>query len=165
MPETGEDMRILVPVDGSAAAQHAVAHALWLAHGRAGGMIVLLNVQNRETLGLSDIDAHAEQELELAAMRSALELDDAVRTCEAADMPFEARAEFGPVAETIDRIAREDHADHIVMGTRGLGRVGGLLLGSVSTAVIRLTDLPVTLVKRTTHAQPSSGASEKPPAP
>ena len=54
----------------------------------------------------------------------------------------EARAEYGPVAETIDRIARETVADQIVMGTRGLGRLRGLLLGSVATQVVHLADIP-----------------------
>jgi nucleotide-binding universal stress UspA family protein len=33
------------------------------------------------------------------------------------------------------------------MGTRGLGRVSGLLLGSVATKVLHLTKVPVTLAK------------------
>jgi nucleotide-binding universal stress UspA family protein len=35
----------------------------------------------------------------------------------------------------------------IVMGTRGQGAVGNLLLGSVATKVIHLSKVPVTLVK------------------
>jgi nucleotide-binding universal stress UspA family protein len=35
----------------------------------------------------------------------------------------------------------------IVMGTRGLSPVTGLLLGSVATRVIHVVGLPVTLVK------------------
>ncbi|MBV8321628.1 MAG: universal stress protein, partial [Hyphomicrobiales bacterium] len=33
------------------------------------------------------------------------------------------------------------------MGTRGLGGVRGLLLGSVATQLLHLVDVPVTLVK------------------
>ena len=48
----------------------------------------------------------------------------------------------------IHRIAGEEKADHIIMGTRGLGGIRGLLLGSVSTQVLHLVgDVPVTLVK------------------
>ena len=48
----------------------------------------------------------------------------------------------------IHRIAGEEKADHIIMGTRGLGGIRGLLLGSVSTQVLHLAgDVPVTLVK------------------
>ena len=58
------------------------------------------------------------------------------------------RMEFGEaVAETIDRVARETGADQIVMGARGLGRFRGLMLGSVTTQVVHLANVPVTLVK------------------
>ena len=53
----------------------------------------------------------------------------------------------GPVGETIAAYAKEQHCDHIVMGSRGLGAVSGMVLGSVATKVIHLTDVPVTLVK------------------
>lgn len=145
-------MKLLVPVDGSAAAQRAVTHALWLVQGRPEAAIVLLNAQNREVLGLSDIDAENENEREIASRRSARALRNAIRACKAAGVRFEARAEFGPISETIDRIAREVHADQIVMGTRGLGRLRGLLLGSVATGVIHLAHVPVTLVKQSTRS-------------
>jgi nucleotide-binding universal stress UspA family protein len=57
------------------------------------------------------------------------------------------RSERGPVAATIDRVAREEDVAHIIMGTRGLGGVRGLLLGSVTTQLLHLADVPVTLVK------------------
>ena len=50
-------------------------------------------------------------------------------------------------AETIDRVAREVGAHQIVMGTRGLGSLGNLFLGSVATKVVRLAQVPVALVK------------------
>jgi nucleotide-binding universal stress UspA family protein len=74
-------------------------------------------------------------------------LNSPLARCPALYTRCETRAEYGPVAETIDRIARETQADQIVMGTRGLGRVRGLLLGSVATQVVHLADIPVTLVK------------------
>jgi len=36
--------------------------------------------------------------------------------------------ERGGIATTINRVAREENVDHIVMGTRGLGGVSGVLL-------------------------------------
>jgi nucleotide-binding universal stress UspA family protein len=44
-------------------------------------------------------------------------------------------------------VAREEDVAHIIMGTRGLGGVRGLLLGSVTTQLLHLADVPVTLVK------------------
>jgi len=53
----------------------------------------------------------------------------------------------GQYGETIANYAKEKQCDRIVMGTRGLGAVGGLLLGSVARKVIHLADVPITLVK------------------
>jgi nucleotide-binding universal stress UspA family protein len=47
----------------------------------------------------------------------------------------------------IAQVAREEDIQHIVMGTRGLGSIQGLLLGSVATKVIHLADVPITLIK------------------
>jgi nucleotide-binding universal stress UspA family protein len=52
--------------------------------------------------------------------------------------------EIGSPAKTIDRIAREIHVNQIVMGTRGLGSLGNLL---VAARVIKLSEVPITLVK------------------
>jgi nucleotide-binding universal stress UspA family protein len=43
--------------------------------------------------------------------------------------------------------AKKHDCHHIFMGKRGLGLVKGLVLGSVTTKVISLADMPVTLVK------------------
>jgi nucleotide-binding universal stress UspA family protein len=142
-------MKIIVPVDGSAAANHAVAHAVSLASGRPDAEIVLVNVQSRETLEVSDIAAviSVNADKEVAAHQSKKAVRRAITLCREADVKFETRAELGPVAETIVRIARHLNADQIVMGTRGLGALRGFLLGSVATRVAQMAKIPVTLVK------------------
>jgi nucleotide-binding universal stress UspA family protein len=67
--------------------------------------------------------------------------------CEEASVPYESRVELGGIAATIERVTGEAGIDHIVMGTRRLGGVRGLLLGSVATKVLQLVNVPVTLVK------------------
>jgi nucleotide-binding universal stress UspA family protein len=64
-----------------------------------------------------------------------------------AGVPCEARVVLGEPAHAIAQAARDLACDGIVMGTRGLGTVAGLLLGSVATKVLHLTGLPVTLVQ------------------
>jgi nucleotide-binding universal stress UspA family protein len=142
-------MRILVPVDGSAAANHAVAHALSLITGRNDGEIILVNVQSPEMLDVSDISAvmSADADRETAAHQSKKALQRAVRLCREAAVKFDTRSELGPIAETIAKVASRLKADQIVMGTRGLGALRGLVLGSIATEVIKLTRVPVTLVK------------------
>jgi nucleotide-binding universal stress UspA family protein len=50
-------------------------------------------------------------------------------------------------AEVIANFAARTRCAEIIMGTRGLGRIRGLLLGSVTTKVIHLAAVPITLVK------------------
>ena len=47
----------------------------------------------------------------------------------------------------IVQFSKQMHPDEIIMGTRGLGGPGSLLLGSEASKVIQLSDTPVLLVK------------------
>ena len=53
----------------------------------------------------------------------------------------------GPPAEAILSVAESRQADLIIMGTRGLSRLAGLLIGSQSQKVIAQTNCPVLLVR------------------
>lgn len=53
----------------------------------------------------------------------------------------------GDAAETIIEVARTRHSDVIVMGSRGLGRLTGLLLGSTSQKVVSHAPCPVLIVR------------------
>lgn len=53
----------------------------------------------------------------------------------------------GPPAEAILSVAEVNDNDLIVMGTRGLGRLAGLLLGSQSQKVVAHAHCPVLLVR------------------
>lgn len=142
-------VRIIVPVDGSSPAVHAVAHAVSLAGDSSDAEIILVNVQSPETLEVSDISAviSAATDSEAAARQSKNALRRPIGLCRKGAVKFEVRAELGPIAQTITRLARQLDADQIVMGTRGLGALRGLILGSVATEVVRLATIPVTLVK------------------
>ena len=54
---------------------------------------------------------------------------------------------YGVIANEIVRIANERQADQIVMGTRGMGAIGNMILGSVAQRVIHQSPLPVLLIK------------------
>ncbi len=57
---------------------------------------------------------------------------------------------MGDIAETIITLADELGCDAIVIGTRGLGAISGLALGSVTTKVLHLTTVPVICIKSST---------------
>ena len=138
---------ILIPVDGSEHSIRALETALAMSRDVADSKLHVITVQPPIVSGnvtrffsAENIKAYYEDE-----GRKALEplkplIEQAGDACTELVL-------VGPVAETIVDYAQKHACDHIVMGTRGLGRVSGLVLGSITTKVISLTTLPVTLVK------------------
>lgn len=140
-------MKVLVPVDGSDHAEHAVRFAAQLVREAKDLRVLLVNVQPAP----SDVDTlHMAQKAILEHLRSRGEdaLGPARKILADAGVPHDARVEIAeePAIE-IARVAREEKCDQIVMGTRGLGALAGLALGSVATKVVHLADVPVTLVR------------------
>jgi nucleotide-binding universal stress UspA family protein len=60
---------------------------------------------------------------------------------------------FGDTAEVIANVAETRQCDLIVMGSRGLGAISTLLLGSKTQKVISLVNCPVLVVKKITAQQ------------
>lgn len=57
------------------------------------------------------------------------------------------RAEWGDPAATICRVAQEEGMDVVVVGSRGLGEITGLVLGSVSNRIVHRCVTPVLVVR------------------
>ena len=74
-------------------------------------------------------------------------LRDACAALQSAAVDFNTHVVAGHAAEKIVQVAREHQCTRIVMGTRGLGSIAGLMLGSVAYKVVHLSPIPVTLVK------------------
>ena len=65
-------------------------------------------------------------------------------------VPFEMRIEPGDARTALEHVADETGAALLVVGTRGLGPVRGLLLGSVAGYVARYSERPIAIVPRST---------------
>jgi nucleotide-binding universal stress UspA family protein len=137
---------ILIAFDGSDHARRAVELVVTLHREHGGIRVQLVNVEPApvewQTHGM-------EREATEAQLRALGErkLQPARALLEKAGVPHEARVILGEPAHAIAGSAKDLACDGIVMGTRGLGSVAGLLMGSVATKVLHLTELPVTLVK------------------
>ena len=139
-------MKILVPIDGSENALRALDKAIVFLRERGPFELHLLNVQPALGGDVSGFvgsaavkDFHREEgEKALASARALLEKQK---------IPYKAHITVGPVGESIAGFAKKLGCDTIIMGTRGLGKIRGALLGSASTEVIRCADMPVTFVK------------------
>ena len=77
--------------------------------------------------------------------------NDAARSAcallDAAGVANTLHVEHGEPGEIIGAFAQQRNCDLIVMGTRGMGVIGNLTLGSIATKVIHAVAMPVTLVK------------------
>jgi nucleotide-binding universal stress UspA family protein len=139
--------KILIPVDGSAASLRAVEFAIEMAGQSPGTSLVLLHVSNIPAVDLGSVSEATDWLQEAASQASAKALKDAIGKCEGASIVFKTLSKSGQTAAAIAQVAREEEVKHIVMGTRGLGAIKGLLLGSVAMQVIHLAEVPITLMK------------------
>lgn len=147
LPSTRRATSILLAVDGSRHALRAVSYVCDLHRAGLPLHVHLLNVQPRIVSGnvrrfvsQAQINAYLRDEGELA-------LRAARRRLDRAGIKHEYDIRSGALAETIVELAGERRCTRIVMGTRGLGAVSGLVLGSVTYGVVHLAAMPVTLVK------------------
>lgn len=132
---------ILVAVDGSPDADAALAHAVTLARDQ-NARITLLTVSPPVATPVGAGTSPPPDLLEPHAKILRKATESLPR-----DIGVTTRLERGDAAETILRIAKEDHHDLIVMGSHGHSRFHRALLGSVSERVLHTSAAPVLLMR------------------
>jgi nucleotide-binding universal stress UspA family protein len=138
--------KVLVPIDGSPASLRALDFAIEMMGQLPDTSLVLLNVQNIGAMDLAGAAMGSDWQ-DAASQASAKALKEAIGKAEAAGIAFTSLVRTGQTAEAIAQAAHDEGVEHIVMGTRGLGSIQGLLLGSVAMKVIHLAEVPITLLK------------------
>lgn len=145
--------KLLVPCDGSESSLRAVRHAAAEAATRPGAgaegaaEIHLLHVIEPMTpVTLSE--AFSARGLdERFPPQAAQALEPAIAVLAGAGVAYALHCHFGKPATEIAAYAQAAGCDAIIMGTRGRGAFASLVIGSVASEVIKLVDIPVTLVK------------------
>lgn len=136
---------ILLAVDGS-------DHALHAAHVAAS----LANAMNAKTLRVVVVYAsippylgepNLQGAINARLMESQEILRKVVETLGAVSAEVFTDPVEGDAAESIIDVARTHQNDLIVMGSRGLGRLAGMLLGSTSQKVVAHAPCPVLIVR------------------
>lgn len=132
----------LLAVDGSESAKRAVRHVAKLAKDSKSPHVHVLNV--RDPLPKIVDNGKAEQQAreagrEIVAATERLLLDAGVACV--------TEVVIGDPAGAIVRRANELACDGIVVGSRGMSPLQNVIMGSIATRVVSLSDLPVTLVK------------------
>jgi len=143
---------VLVPTDGSEQAANAVEEGIRLAE-QLGATVHALHVVDEFEAKIVPITGEQEQK-----RAEYLEYGERI-TGEVADLAEEAGLDCVTAVETgiahkeIQRYVEENDIDLVVIGSRGLGGVEEMLLGSTADKVVRLVDRPVTVVyKRPTES-------------
>ncbi len=145
--------RILVAVDGSDNALRAVDVASAIAD-KFGAELVVVTVLSslRRSPALKKFAEAEEVEEPSAALAERLVglplIGEAANRASTKGMKqITRRVANGDPAEEIIKVAKEMNVDLIVLGTRGLGTMRELLMGSVSHKVTHLSECPCMTVK------------------
>ena len=137
-------MKLLVLVDGSASALRAVREVIkQMAHDKGSQEVHLLNVQHAlpGTIAEGPASRAYHHDQGIAA------LADARAALDEVGVPYTYHIGVGDVGEVVAQFVAQLKCDEVVMGTRGMGAVANVLLGSAATDVLHLVNVPVLLVK------------------
>jgi|ERR1700687_1741733 len=138
--------RILVPLDGSTYAKRAIPVAIEVAQKFQSDVLVL-HVREHDGNLAAAYSPETAIALSPETSTEASELiDDALKAIREARIYAKGElrnAAVGQVAKVIVETATDNRSDLIVMGSRGLSDLKGLLLGSVTHKVIQLANIPV----------------------
>jgi nucleotide-binding universal stress UspA family protein len=151
---------ILIPLDGSAMAEAAIAEARQLS--APDSTLVLVRAANALALPGTDMmnaQVYAVQEAEAY-------LDELKTRLEAEGMRgVNVHVWYGPAAAAIVDAARLYAADLIVMSTHGRSGLGRVVFGSVAESVLRGTTVPILVVRPSgAPIAPVAGRAQAAPA-
>ena len=137
--------RILLAIDGSEHGYKAARTAADLARAMNAERLRIVVVFDKIPPYLGEPNLQHAIDTRLAEAQAILQ--KAVEIV--GDIPAEIHTELieGDAAESIIEVARTRNSDVIVMGSRGLGRLAGLVLGSTSQKVVSHAPCPVLIVR------------------
>jgi nucleotide-binding universal stress UspA family protein len=137
--------KILLAVGGSEHALHAARQAAGLA--RTMNSTELRLVVSYDSIPQYLGEPNLQTAIDHRLREAQAVLERAVE--QLGELPCEVHTELieGNAAEAIIEVARTRASDLIVMGSRGLGRLTGLLLGSTSQKVVAHAPCPVLIVR------------------
>jgi nucleotide-binding universal stress UspA family protein len=130
--------KLLLAVDGSDHARHAIPLAADLAK-KSAGHVTVLHVREHGVSKFTEWERETAEDAQTLVEGVTRELHAA-----GAEASFEIRrALAGRAAREICDVADEVGADVIVLGSRGITDLEGLVVGSVAHKVLHLTTRPV----------------------
>ncbi len=144
--------KILIAVDGSRHSLKAVKYGAEIATATKADVILLNVVQKVAIPEVLREFAKAEHvygmDIDLLKRGAQFMLGKAIDTAREAGLQnAQVEVEEGPIARTIVARAQHNRVDLIVMGSRGMGDLEGVLRGGVSNRVGILAKCPILIVR------------------
>jgi nucleotide-binding universal stress UspA family protein len=141
-------MKVLVATDGSEGARKAASFIAKLAAEDKSIEINLISIKDPNMGLVVDRGIIPSRFTEMLEAEAARALDVAERIMKDAGVAVASkRSEWGAAANRVCAVAQETGADLVVVGSRGMGGLTGLLLGSVSEQIAHRCHAPVLIVR------------------
>lgn len=142
---------ILVPYDGSAHAKKALAQAIDLVTASGAKLYVasVCNIvavmSNFDQVSIAEgyLNAELSEDLETQCRQDLADAESMIPE----GIEKELRYEVGSPGPVLLQMAQDIECDLIVMGSRGLGPLKGIFMGSVSSYIVSRSECPVLIVK------------------
>ncbi|MEX2597668.1 MAG: universal stress protein [Salibacteraceae bacterium] len=139
-------MKFLVPTDFSKNSKHAIRYAAHLAKP-LGAEVILLHAWNQIPASSELEELSVITGIEYFAERSEHSLEKTIRELENSYPVFaQPISKQGFAPDVIKSLAAEINVDLVIMGRRGMGAVGRMILGSVSSKVFTSDVRPLLVV-------------------
>ncbi len=164
---SSSDAPLLICYDRSAGARAAIEFAAELFPGREAVVLTIWSFPvEMAVYGLGNTAAYSEESQKRLATEAAQEGCDIANEVGLVARPLIASGNLEGACHAILHAADGQDASVIVVGSRGLGAVRSLILGSVSHAVVHHAHRPVLVVPRAAEIEPdaSMAASHEAPA-
>lgn len=145
---TREGTKILLPVDGSAGALAAVREVIRIASWfKVAPEIHLLAIYDRTPLDVQLAAMVSSDQIHQYQVKQFAAVFKQVRdVLSGVDLKVVEHTAIGQPAEEIRLIAKSYHCGLICMGSRGMGAVRNIVLGSVVNKLLHAADVPVLVV-------------------
>lgn len=154
--------RILVPIDGSPTSERGLKEAVRLAKEQRARLCLIHVIDQSVMPTLPSSGLYVRTVLEAMRRSGEIVLQHAMNAVKAEGVDADSRMVenfMGRVAEAIVDEAGKWRADLIVMGTHGRRGVSHLFLGSDAEMVVRMSDVPVLLVRASASAEARQAAA------
>ncbi|MEO9294644.1 MAG: universal stress protein [Nitrososphaera sp.] len=137
--------KILVPVDGSENSRRALVQATSMS-GEGSSITILYVIEAPPTVYIASQKLLDEAKAKFKE-ESVRMLDQYKALVQKSKAAIDTVALEGDAAQSIIDYAQKGRFDMIVMGSRGMGKLKGMVLGSVSRKVLHHAKCPVLIVK------------------